>query len=578
MRIALSILSTLSTLGTRSTLSTLGTRSTRGALRAAALSVLIAATAAAADTTGPAPVDGPLAPTLAGMGDHEHPISSRIPEAQRFFNQGMALAFGFNHAEAERAFREAARQDPDCAICWWGAAWTLGPNYNTPMAPEAVPPAWEALERALALVERASENERAYIHALARRYRPEVVEDRKPLDRAFADAMREVTRAFPDDLDALSIFAQSLMELIPWDLYTPEGEPKPETAEALAALEQTLTRDPYHPLALHLYIHAVEKVHPKRAEPVADRLRGLVPGAGHLVHMPSHIYIRVGRYDDALAVNFDADAADEAYVAQCHAQGIYPLAYHSHNVHFIAAAAGFSGRSQVAIQAARKLAQRHEDQHDLMASADWATLQYYYAMPLYALLRFGAWDEILAEPEPAADLPYTRATWHYARGTAFTRRGDLAAAAAELAALSSLAADPAMDDFMIWGLNSFRQIFTLGREVLSGELAAARGDFDTAVAHLEEAVYLEDSLVYDEPPDWQIPVRQNLGAVLLAAGRPDDAEDIYREDLEIYPDNGWSLYGLLEALRAQGKDVTEAEKRFREVWKEADVRLAASRF
>ncbi len=524
------------------------------------------------------PTDRPLAPRLAGLDAHHRAISTDRPGAQRFFDQGLNLAFGFNHAEAERAFREAARLDPSCAICWWGVAWMLGPNYNLPMAREAVPLAWEALGQAQALAAQASAGERAYIAALAERYAPEVLEDREPLDRAFADAMREVTRAYPDDLDALAIFGQSLMELIPWDLYTPDNQPKPETAEALSALEQVLAREPYHPLALHLYVHAVEKVHPRRAEAAADRLRGLVPGAGHLVHMPAHIYIRVGRYADAVQVNQAADAADEAYVAQCHAQGIYPLAYHSHNVHFIAAAGAFEGRSNLAIEAAHKLARRHQDQHDMMVTADWATLQYYYSLPLYMLLRFGRWDEILAYPEPAADLPYTHAIWHYARGTALARKGDLAGADADLAPLGVYADDPAMDEFKIWGFNSFRQIFQLGREVLAGELAAARGDYEAAIARLEEAVFLEDALLYQEPPDWPIPARHNLGAVLLAAGRPAEAEEVYRRDLEIYPGNGWSLYGLGGALAAQGKDAGAAEVAFRKAWRNADVEISASRF
>ncbi len=540
----------------------------------AAVLALVAASPLAASEAA----DRPLAPRLTGLDAHHHPVSSAVPDAQAFFDQGMNLAFGFNHAEAERAFREAARLDPSCAICWWGVAWMLGPNYNLPMASEAVPLAWEAIGKAQALAAGATANERAYIAALALRYSPEPIEDRKPLDRAFADAMREVTRSYPDDLDALAIFAQSLMELIPWDLYTLDDRPKPETAEALSALEQVLARDPHHPLALHLYIHAVEKVHPRRAEAAADRLRGLVPGAGHLVHMPSHIYIRVGRYADAVAVNQDADTADEAYVAQCHAQGIYPLAYHSHNVHFIAAAGAFEGRSALAIEAASKLARRHQDQHDMMVSADWATLQYYYSLPLYMLLRFGRWDEILSFPEPAADLPYTRAIWHYARGTARARRGDLPGAEAELVRLAAYADDAAMDEFKIWGFNTFRQVFQLAREVLSGEVAAARGDYEAAIDRLEEAVFLEDAFLYQEPPDWPIPARHNLGAVLLAAGRPAEAEEVYRRDLEIYPGNGWSLHGLARALEAQGEEAAAVDAAFREAWRNADVEITASRF
>ncbi len=543
-----------------------------------ACAALTAALPAAA-TDIPAATDKPLAPRLEGLAleKHHHPISTSVPEAQRFFDQGLVLAYGFNHAEAERAFREAARLDPDCAICWWGVSWVLGPNYNVPMAPEAVPAAWEALGKALELAPKASERERAYIEALAKRYAPEVVEDRLPLDRAFSDAMQEVAARHPRDLDAAVIFAESRMNLMPWDLYTPDNQPKPEAAEAIDALERVLAQDPYHPQALHLYIHAVEKVEPLRAEPAADRLRGLVPGAGHLVHMPSHIYIRAGRYRDALAVNQLADAADESYVAQCHAQGVYPLAYHSHNVHFIAAAAAMEGKSSIALAASQKLMHRHDEHHDLMLVPDLAALQFYYSIPFYTMVRFGRWDEILAAPEPAADLAFPPASRHFARGMAFLRKGDLAAAEQELARLSSYADDPAMDELAIFGINSFRKVFAVGREVLAGELAAARGDHERAIAHLEEAVYLEDALTYSEPPDWLIPTRQNLGAVLLAAGRAAEAEEVYREDLAVYPGNGWSLYGLAQALEAQGKDAAGVKAEFEAAWAGADMQISASR-
>jgi tetratricopeptide (TPR) repeat protein len=294
--------------------------------------------------------------------------------------------------------------------------------------------------------------------------------------------------------------------------------------------------------------------------------------------MPSHIYIRRGRYADALAVNQDADAADEAYVAQCHAQGIYPLAYHSHNVHFIATASGMEGRSALALAASQKLARRHQDQHDMMATVDLATLQVFYAMPFYSMIRFGRWEEILAAPEPAADLAFTRVAWHYGRGLAYVRKEMPSAAQAELGAIASYADDPKMDELTIFGLNSFRKISAIAREVLAGELAAARGDVEAAIARLEEAVYLEDALIYSEPPDWHVPVRHSLGAVLLAAGRPADAEEVYRKDLEIYPGNGWSLYGLAQALEAQGKDASEVQVQFAQAWQHADIELAASRF
>lgn len=558
-------------------------RHTIAAAAVAALLACLAAPLAAQHAAGqhdgdePTASGTPIAPRLSGLDAHHVPISTKKPEAQRFFDQGLLLAYGFNHAEAERSFREAARLDPECAICWWGAAWALGTNYNVAMQDEAVPVAWEHLQHALALAPKASEKERAYIAALAERYTPEAVPDRGRYERAYSDAMGEVMRRFPDDVDAAVIFAESRMNLIPWDLWTPEGEPRPETAEAIPALESVLERSPRHPQALHLYVHAMEKVSPERAEEAADGLRGLVPGAGHLVHMPSHIYQRVGRYEDSLAVNREADRSDEAYVAQCHAQGIYPLAYHSHNVHFIFAAAAMSGRSEEAIAAARKLSERHDEHGELMRQPDLLMLQSYYSVPFQALVRFGKWEEILAEPQPEADLPYTQAMYRYARGIAFVRRGDLAAAEAELAPLSALADDPVMDEMTIFGLNSFRHVFEIARGVLAGELAAARGDVDAAVAHLEQAVENEDDLIYQEPADWFQPVRQSLGAVLLAAGRVAEAEAVYRRDLEVNPENGWSLYGLARALKAQGRDAAEVEARFQAAWRHADIEITGSR-
>jgi tetratricopeptide (TPR) repeat protein len=294
--------------------------------------------------------------------------------------------------------------------------------------------------------------------------------------------------------------------------------------------------------------------------------------------MPSHIYFRVGRYHDAAVVNEDADRADEAYVVQCHAQGVYPLAYHSHNIHFEWAAKAMEGRSMEALAAARKLAGRHEAHREMMTEPDWATLQYYYSMPILSLARFGRWDELLAVPDPGEDVPYTLTLWHYARGLAKLRQGDVEGAEVELAAVSAYAGDDAMAELTIWGTNSFQHVFTIAREVLAGELAAARGEWDAAVEHLEEAIFQEEALVYQEPTDWYFPVRQALGAVLLAAGRPQEAEEVYLADLEINPENGWSLFGLAESRRALGTDTAALDARFAEAWQYADVALTASRF
>lgn len=523
-----------------------------------------------------APTEGRHAPLLDGMGSHHHPIATDVPLAQRYFDQGLVLAYGFNHAEAARSFREAARLDPACAMCNWGVALVLGPNINAAMDPEAVPEAWAALEAARVLAEDAPEAERAYVAALAARYAEEPGDDRSALDAAYAGAMRELHRRYPDDLDAATLFAEALMDTTRWDYWTADGEPKPVTEEILATLESVLARDPAHPGANHLYIHAVEAVRPELGVAAADRLRSLVPGAGHLVHMPSHIYVRVGRYHDAALANERAIAADDAYVTQCHAQGLYPLAYMPHNHHFLWASATLEGRSEVALGAARHIA-AHTDP-EMMRQPGLGTLQHYWATPLFAQVRFGRWDEVLAAPKPPADLVYPTGVWHYARAMALVRKDRLDEAARELGELARTAADPALEGVTIWDLNTTRALLEIASRVVAGELAAAKGDFTAAVEYLEEAVAREDRLRYDEPPPWHYPVRQTLGAVLLRAGRPADAERVYRQDLERFPDNGWSLYGLAASLDAQKKagESAAVRKRFTAAWRNADVQLTAS--
>lgn len=539
-------------------------------------SALAAGVLLAAASAGSATDDGQRAPLFAGMGSHHFPISTDVPLAQRYFDQGLILAFGFNHAEAARSFGEALRLDPACAMCAWGVALVLGPNINAKMEAEAVPEAWAALETARVLAEDGPERERAYVAALARRYAEEPGEDRSALDAAYADAMRELARRDPDDLDAAALFAEALMDTTSWDYWTAEGESKPATVEILATLERVLARAPDHPLANHLYIHAVEAAHPRWAVAAADRLGALVPGAGHLVHMPGHIYIRVGRYHDAVAANQRAIVADDAYVTQCHAQGAYPIGYMPHNHHFLWSAATMEGASALAIAAARHLAE-HGDPA-MMREPGLGTLQHYWVTPLYADVRFGRWDEILGAPRPPADLLYPTGVWHYARGTALTRRGRLDEAAAELAALGRVADDPGIAAVTIWDINTSEALLRIAAEVLAGELAAARGDLAAAVAHLEAGVRREDALRYDEPPPWHFPVRHVLGAVLLRAGRPADAERVYRDDLAKYPDNGWSLFGLAQSLEAQEKkdEAAKVRAQFIAAWRYADVEIAAS--
>jgi tetratricopeptide (TPR) repeat protein len=519
-----------------------------------------------------------IAPQLEGMGDHTHKITTQSETAQRYFDQGLVLSFGFNHKEAARSFRQAQALDPDCAMCYWGEALALGPNINAGMDAADNPRAYEAVQRAVVLGKKASARERAYVNALTTRYSKRAPDDRSALDQAYAKAMGDVARRFPDDADASALYAEALMDTTPWDYWEANGAPKPVTKTILATLEKVLAKYPRHPLANHLYIHAVEKQHPEKGVAAADRLRDLVPGAGHLVHMPGHIYIRVGRYQDAVVANEKAIVVDDRYIAQCHAQGIYPVAYLPHNHHFLSAAAAFIGQRDKAIKAARHI-QAHQDPK-LMREPDLAALQHYWAMPFFALVRFGAWNEILAEPQPAADLLYPTGVWRYARGMAQLRKGRLTDADGELRALTVLAEDPEVEALKIWGINSAAQVLRVAEGVLAGELAAARGKQDDAIRHLEAAVATEDRLQYQEPSDWYTPSRQNLGAVLLSAGRAADAERVYRADLAIYPENGWSLLGLAQSLEAQGmkKQAAETRKRFERVWAGADVPIAASRF
>jgi len=519
------------------------------------------------------------APLLEGMGDLHWPISTDSELAQRYFDQALTLAYGFNHLEAERSFREAARLDEDCAICLWGAALVLGPNINDPVpTPERELTAYQTLQEAAARAEHASDEERALIEALRSRYAPTPPEDRASLDLAYANAMRSVAKRFPENLEIQTLFAEAMMDTMPWAYWTEDGRPKPLTEEVFATLDFVIGRAPDHPGANHFYIHAVEQEQPERGVGAADRLRRVVPGAGHLVHMPSHIYIRVGRYHDGSLANELAVEADNDYVTQCRAQGIYPVAYVPHNHHFLWATTTMEGRSADALAAARHTAGHVE--RSLMREPELAMLQHFSAIPYYALVRFGKWNEILAEPAPEEDLLYPTAVWHYARGIAYARRGKLKEARAELAEVRSIAADPGLAPLRIWGLNPMTSLAEIAAAVLQAEIAAAGGDTKTAVAELRKAIAIEDGLIYGEPPDWFYPVRHNLGAVLLEAGRARDAEKVYREDLARFPDNGWSLFGLAQSLRAQGKtqEAAEAQRQFENAWRYADVEIAASRF
>jgi tetratricopeptide (TPR) repeat protein len=519
--------------------------------------------------------DKPGAPLFKGLGTHHHKIATKNARAQLLFDQGVRLSFGFNHAEAIRSFREAARLDAHCAMCWWGVAFALGSNINLPMMDDAIKPAWQTLQNAIALKRYASAEERDWIDALATRYSPDPKADRAKLDAAYAEAMGALWKKYPNDLDVGTFYAEAMMDTQPWDYWQNDGvTPKGHALEIVSTLESVIKREPNHPGALHLYIHAVEATTtPERAEAAADRLEKLMPGAGHIVHMPSHIYYRVGRYADAAKVNTLAALADEQYIARCHAQGFYPVGYYGHNIHFLWTSSAMQGRYQAAIDAARRLVKAvGPDAAKLGPQA-----QLYYFVPVVTLLRFGKWDEVLAEPTPSPDLKLAVAVDHLARGFAFANKGDMGGAQKERAALAALVDDPS---FASYGLVPAAAMTKIALAELDGEIARVSGNLTLAITNFTTAAALEHALPYTEPPYWHQPVSQLLGAALLQAGRAHEAEMVYRESLMSYRLDGWALYGLALAQDAQGHhdEANATRKEFAQVWQLADVKLATSRF
>lgn len=521
------------------------------------------------------------APLFEGLGNHTHPITTADAGAQRYFNQGLILAFAFNHAEAIRSFRAAQRLDVNCAMCFWGEALATGPNINITskgkviMGAEERVAAYAALQKAVALKDKASLQERDYIDALAARYNGDPATDREPLDLAYADAMRSLATKYPDDVDANTLFAEALMNTMPWNYWSEKGEPKPATLEVLAMLEAALAKDPNHPLAMHLYIHATEaSMEPGKAEAAADRLAVLVPGAGHLVHMPAHTYWRVGRYNDAAEANVRAAAVDENYIVQCNAQGFYPALYYPHNIHFLWSASSMEGRSQVAIEAARKLGSKVSVEQ----VKAFPTVEFFRTVPMLALVQFAHWDEVLAEPAPLPELDLSHAIWHYARGLALVAGGQIELAAQERSALVERKGTPSIE-YLDSHDYPASNVLEIADQLLQGEIAMANGDADGAIGYFTQAVALQDALPYTEPPFWYYPTRQSLGLALLRAGHLRQAEAIYREDLAQFPHNGWSTFGLMQSLKAQGKDQAAEETRqeFEKIWALADVELTASR-
>jgi tetratricopeptide (TPR) repeat protein len=521
-------------------------------------------------------------------------VSTDSKEAQLWFDRGLLLCYGFNHEEAIRCFERALEADPDCAMAYWGIAYASGPNINNiEMDDEKDKRAWEAAKKAESLVQHRTDAnrsadvgtgigvrdakvpdvERALIAALQQRYQLPAPEDRTGLERAYADAMREVYEVHRDDPDVAALFAESLMILRPWKHWSPEGEPAAETPEIVATLESSLAHWPDHPALCHFYIHSMEmSPQPEKALPAAERLRQRATGPGHLVHMPSHIDVRLGRYDDAIMTNQHAIDSDQAYFRVAGGNNFYTL-YRVHAFHFVVYAAMFDGQSELALDAARELVEQIPDEL-LVKWTDYVDA--FVPTPLHALIRFGRWDEILSEPIPSEKLPVTRAVWHYARGIALATKGRLEQALAEQRAFKD-AAEKVPETSILFN-NKSRDILAVAEAMLEGEIEYRRGKFDAAFDQLEQAVRRDDALNYDEPWGWMQPARHALGALLLEQGRWNDAEEVYREDLLRHPENLWSLHGLAECLRqsSQLDEAVEVERRFEKAATRADVDIRAS--
>ena len=512
-----------------------------------------------------------------GLGDYSMPVTSKNKDVQRWFDQGLAMTYGFNHDAAERSFLKAAELDPDCAMCWWGASLVLGPHVNAAMDPANNPKAWDRLQRAQKTADKANEKEQAFIKALSTRYAENAPEDRRPLDEAYAAAMAELAAKYPDDLDVVTFHAESMMDLQPWDYWDASGQPKGHTAEVVSQLESVIGRDPKHAGALHLYVHAVEaSPDPAKGVAAADTLRELWPGSGHLVHMPAHIYARVGRFHDAVIANQKAIAADDSYLAICQpAPGVYPLGYVPHNHHFLWFAATMEGASKIALDAARTTSDKTNNA-ELMRMPGLEFTQNFALSPLFADVRFGRWEEVVKAPKPADDFPYMQAIWNYAQGVAAVRQGRIEDAKRHHEALVPATTNPEIEKLLQFGRYSLIGGVRIAERFVAAELARAAKDYDAAIAALNAAVTIEDTLPYDEPPAWHWPARQALGATLLAAGKPAEAEKAYRDELQRNPENGWSLYGLSQALKAQKKnaEAKEVADRYAKAWANADFDLA----
>ncbi|MEN8790257.1 MAG: tetratricopeptide repeat protein [Flavobacteriaceae bacterium] len=516
-----------------------------------------------------------IAPLFENLGEFHFEIGTDNERAQAFFNQGIRLTYAFNHAEAHRAFMEASRLDPDAAMTYWGQAYALGPNINDALPDqERRMKSYEAIQKAKQSSANASLKEKAMIEALSVRYSKDPNTELQDLNLAYMEAMDKLHKKYPEDADILTLFAASVMNTMPWNYWDNDGNPMPNTLEAKKALEKAFALNPKHPGAHHYYIHMVELPKPDLAEKSADILGGLMPAAGHLVHMPSHIYIRIGRYEDAVKANQMAILADEDYISQCFSQGMYPLGYYPHNIHFLWSASSLLGASEMAIDAAKKTAEK-------VPLAELATLPFlqdFASTPMLAYTRFGKWNQILTIPYPGDDYKHLKLIWHYARGIAFLRKDNLKEALEEVEAVETMLKDPMLEEVIANYTNPSSNIAKVAHKVLLGEVAAYQGNLKESIEHLKEAVAFEDQLIYSEPSPWHIPTRQSLGAVLLKDGQYNAAEKVYREDLEFIRQNGWSLMGLYHSLQNQGRteEAIKVRAEFDKAWEHADIEISTS--
>ena len=515
-----------------------------------------------------------VVPLWNNLGNIHHKITTTSPQAQRYFDQGLTFIFGFNHAEAKRSFQQATQIDSDCAMCYWGMALSEGPNINAPMNQESIPTTYKAIQKAQKLSTKTTPIEQVYIKALSQRYSDQNLENRQPLDMAYANAMRELSQQYPSDLDAATLFAESLMDLMPWNYWQENGEPQPLTNELVKTLEFILEKNPNHPGAIHYYIHTLEaSLYPEKAEKAADRLSNLVPASGHLVHMPSHLYLRIGRYHDAARVNQKAIKADEKFLATSQQKGLYSALYYPHNIHFFWSAASMEGRSEDAIKAARKLV----DKVSLLEVKQIPFSEIFLPTPYFSLVQFGKWDEILTESQPSNEFPFTMAMWHYARGMAWVGKGNLENAEFENQKIKDLLQNSEFSSLETANVPA-TNVISIANHLLVGKMAELKQKNKEMISEYQTAVKLQDNLPYMEPPYWYYPVRQSLAAALLKLNREQEAEAVYRKDLQQHPNNGWSLYGLVESLSAQGKqkEAAEVKQEFEKAWSEADIKLTSS--